>query len=201
MGLTEEYSTLRDELLQLFKEQSQLAFVTALTSAAIVYAVVDSPVPAGAGVAVWEVVLAGIAWKLTANYHRLYRVGTYVKVVHEMKGNPDHTPGINEPAWHTRIRIIGIPGTRLWRWGSGARANGWFLRLLGVCGLMLVVASWHKVWPPSIPEAVGTFLSAVAFVFLWLRTRALFRVHEMREDFEKALWKVIRNSDKTKPGA
>lgn len=55
--LSDEYNTLRAEMLQIFKEQSQLAFVTTIASAAILFGLLKTKVPAGIGVSVWMLLL------------------------------------------------------------------------------------------------------------------------------------------------
>lgn len=190
MSLTLEYEALRAELLQLYSEQSTLAFVSGITSAAIIFGLLQTPISPGIGVLVWHLILVGIAWKLTSNYDRIYRIAAYLKIVHELKANPSYIPTNDQPAWHYRTRLIRRKPSSTWKWGSGARADGLFLRLLGFAGALFLILASLSTGSPI--EGISWILVGISsYVFLWIQTQRLFSLRKVSDEFEQELWHLV----------
>lgn len=103
-----EYETLRQEILQLYREQTQLAFASALPLAGGLFLKQYPPDQKLLVLAAGLVLLSGLAFKLRANYYRIFCIGTYLSIIHERKGKAleDFHPGPCHPGWHTRWRKI-----------------------------------------------------------------------------------------------
>lgn len=185
--MTDEYGTLRNEMLQLFQEQSQLAFVTGIGSAAVLFGLLDTCVPAGAGVTVWLLVLLGIAKKVAGNYRRLYRIGSYIKIVHEQKGDPTYSPRIDEPAWVFRSRGIGTGRLTSWKWANGCQIDASFLRLLGAGGILFVALQLIEPLPLTLQKTVPALTALAVFLLLILETNKLSGVKSACDAFEREL--------------
>lgn len=104
-----EYKTLRDEILQLYREQAQLAFVSTLP---LLGSLVLGKRPENTNrwllLAAALTLLSGIAFKIRGNYWRIFLMGSFLAVIHERRGKPPEAfkPGPECPAWHTRWRKI-----------------------------------------------------------------------------------------------
>lgn len=190
VSMEREYETLRAEMLQLFTEQSQLAFATALSSGAILFGILQSDVPASFGVTVWLILLVGIAYKLAANYDKVYRIGTYLKVVHEHKACQNSPPVGFSLGWHFRSRILGgrVPG---WKWGTGARTEALFLRLLGLSGLLFTALSMLAKPDFGSASIAGNVAVILFYLLLVGTTRRLYGVKECMAAFESELWTLL----------
>ena len=197
MSLNSEYKTLRAELLQLYSEQSTLTFVSGITSAAVLFGLLQTETQQVIGVFVWHLILIGIAWKLFSNYRRIYRIAGYLKIVHELKAKITYTPAPDEPAWHYRTRSIGRRSAASWKWGSGARVDALFLRVLGFVGTLFPIASALSVWPPKSTDLVGVTFTIATFVFLLTQTQRLFRLRDESDRFEQSLWELLAEEAKT----
>ena len=191
--LSDEYNTLRSEMLQIFREQTQLAFATAIASAGILFALLNTSVPVGAGVAVWMLILIGISWKLTGNYNRLFRIGTYIKVIHEMNGDPSAVPGMADPAWIYRSRSIGQSKRGIWQCGSGSRIDAAFLQALGVGGFLFVAldlldtTKWDGEYVASAIVAMLAFMALIATTRTLAGTSGISKVKAFEEELRKQL--------------
>lgn len=193
--LKAEYETLRAELLQLYRENNNLTYATAIAGVAIVLASFKVNVPAAAGVAVWEAILVGISWKLAVNYRRIYRLGSYIKIVHEMKCDANFKPGFDDPAWHLRSRSIGMKGLNRWKWGSGAKAEGHFLRILGLVGLLFAAIATAHQTDIGLSTVLSIFLAIVLCVALYWGSEDLYHVEDAIDEFEAALLETLGKKD------
>jgi hypothetical protein len=183
-----EYQALRAEVLQLFHEQSGLTYVTALGSAAMLFAVFQGGLPVGLGAVLWELVLVGISWKLLGNYNRLYRLTTYIKVVHEQEFDTDRQPEKGHPAWLCRSRAIGeYPGAK-WKWGTGPKIDCRFLRLIGLGGPLLTLLGTDWSSPGPVPGAGWLTATVASYGYLYYSTRRLNTLREDSDWFERELF-------------
>ncbi len=187
MALEIEYQSLREEALQLFSEQTGLTYVTTLGSAAILFGVFQGGLAVGLGVLIWELLLTGIGWKLIANYNRLYRITTYLKVVHEQGLDSGCLPGPKNKAWLVRSRAVGEYPNAIWKWGSGPRIDCKFLRLLGAAGVLLTAlgTKWGSV--DVFAGLLWFALATAGFSYLFYQTRHLNTLHTNLDWFETQL--------------
>jgi hypothetical protein len=190
--LAEEYNTLRSELLQLFAEQSRLIYVSALTSAGMLFGLIQSAVPLGYIVAVLEVILAALALKSIANYNKIYRIGSYLKVVFEQQGIVEHIPPIDKIGWHYRSREIGWKSIGSWKWGVGARVDGRFLRFLGSGGFLILISQYQHIISGNIHFILSVILAFIACWFLWSQSKQLYNMSTNSKEFEYLITKSIK---------
>ncbi len=193
MQLDKEYETLRTELLQLYSEQSRLAFFSTISGLAVLFGLFKVGIPMGAGVVIWVMILIAITWKLTSNYHRIYRIGSYLRVIHEQKGDRDYSPKIDEPAWHYRTRKIGAEGIASWKIFSGSKADGRFIRLLGVAAVLSVISYIIFVSHNAI-DIYLTILSFALFMYLYFITGKLFKMKREADEFEEAYLRFVERN-------
>ena len=176
-AMATEYKTLRDEILQLYREQAQLAFV--------------SPVPLLGSLLIKDIslfdgrwlilaaaliLLGGISWKIRSNYYKIFCLGTYLAVVHERKGQDptNFRPGPAYAGWHTRWRKIDANPARypelkgqLGR--ATAQADAVFLSAIACAQIFLTVgrdiAAWTSIFPQSVSASDNPSIAILLLVF------------------------------------
>ena len=174
-----EYDTLRAEILQCYEQQVRLVFGAAVTAAAVVtVSLVDAPTMI-LGLPALLILLIGVCNKSVANYSRIYRIGSYLAVVHEQRGGPTDSvdPGPDTAAWHTRWRQAARAKSVTRTGGSGARAEAWFLLLLGVAGWALIGGNAREQFLDGFYAIVVLSLSIVLsliLLYFWVQLRQVF---------------------------
>ena len=181
-----EYETLRTEILQCYEQQTRLVFGAAITAAAALLATLESStiplvLPA------LLTILVGVCNKSVANYKRIYRIGSYIAVVHEQQGKPPEAfrPGPNVAAWSSRWREASRGGLISPAGGTGARAEAWFLLLLGAAGWGLIggsVAGQFFVNPTNIAAFSLSVVLSLILLYLWFQLTRVFRCSKRYED-------------------
>lgn len=191
--LQDEYKTLRDEVLQLYKDQLQLAFVTAASAIAAMLAFFAQR---GSDLNPWLwlsgilLLLIGVTQKIRANYFRIFCIGSYLSVMYERRGLSDAgeiaalVADVDRPGWHTRWRLIderaGPHRGRLGRAGAASDAMfifavalaAWFTcvgpRIGGTLEWVLKSGTLPTPEPiDGIAIACGTGLSCLLLYLLW----------------------------------
>ena len=171
--MLKEYDTLRSEILQIYGEQSRLVFVSGVAVVGIILAkLIGTSIPLFLLPSVLFIVLTGLGVKSWANYHRIFRIGTYLAVVHERRGAliKYFIPSAEQPAWHNRWREI---STKIWWVGSeGPFADAVFLAFLAIAGGFFIFAlpkaekitdalPWFQQHELTINIVLGAILAVV----------------------------------------
>jgi len=144
-----EYKTLRDEILQLYREQTQLAFVSSLPLLGSLV-LKDVSVLAAKWIILSAalILLGAISWKIRSNYYKIFCLGTYLGVIHERRGKEPTRfhPGPFRPGWHTRWRKIdAAPSLHLDLKGklgrATAQADAIFLGAIAIAQIILTIGN------------------------------------------------------------
>ena len=143
-----EYETLRAEVLQVYEQQMSLVFGATITAAVALFVTLIQSSAVLLGLPTLLTILIGICYKSIANYSRIYRIGSYIAVVHEQQGVPlaAFRPSPQTAAYHSRWRRAARSGLISRAGGSGAKAEAWFLLLLAVAGWVLIGGSIGEVF-------------------------------------------------------
>ncbi len=214
-ALAAEYKTLRDEILQLYREQTQLAFTSALP---LLGSLVVKDLPPVGGrwtmLAATLMLLAGISWKIRANYYKIFFIGTYLAVVHERQGKSpdDFNPGPTKAGWHTRWRRVDTKPARypklkgkLGR--ATAQADAVFIGAIAIALIILTVGNelaerfvsllearhgWPQ-WPtiaglsPHLVTILGAGTALVSLIFLCTNLVQLWNIQKHVVNYREEL--------------
>ena len=137
-----EYDTLRKEILNTYAEQTRLVFATAIMPAILLFARLNDVLDLVSILPVLLIIVIGIAFKSIANYSRIYRIGTYIAVVHEegRQGLPQPSP-LNA-SWHSSWRRV-KEKEKLWGVGNdGPWAESAFLLFVSMIGWLLAIKEY-----------------------------------------------------------
>jgi hypothetical protein len=155
-----EYDTLRAEILDIYREQTRLVFATAITGAFVLYAKQLESIPEGFILPAILTIILGIGIKSIANYHRLFRIGGYLSLVHEKFRQNRSVPTPREGAWHTtwsklrdtkNFRLVGM---------ESAIAEAVFLCLVAVLAWAVSIGTHHD-WANPVSLCLSIVLSVV----------------------------------------
>ncbi|MBI5353361.1 MAG: hypothetical protein HZB50_12040 [Chloroflexi bacterium] len=196
--MLQEYTSLRLEILQTYERQANLVYSAAITAAGtLIISLVQSQASLFS-LPILLVILMGISNKSIGNYIYIFRIGSYLTVVHEQQGmSADHfMPGPNTAAWHSRWRRLSrskelrknIP----YRIGAEAPLiESWFIGLLGLCGWVLVIGIF-KSDLFSDPFNIAIFcISVVLSLFLTIFLFQLASVNRISIHYENAFRNMI----------
>jgi hypothetical protein len=124
--LQDEYNTLRDEILQVYREQSTLVFTSALPAFGSLLASTKMAAhPWGFAIA-GLILLFAISEKVRSNYYKIFAIGSYLRTFHDRRGlaEEDYKLNPSAPGWHNRWR-------RLHKDWAKSKENKSILRNLG----------------------------------------------------------------------
>src|SRR5665811_1375564 len=140
-----EYNSLRDEILQIYSQQMNLTYRATITGAAAIIATLFRPEAILVGLPILLIVLIAICDRSISNYIRIFRIGSYLCVVHEQQGKTaeDFRPSPTKAAWHTRWRKLSRSeeGKKMnpWIGSEGARSEALFFFLISTIGWIWMI--------------------------------------------------------------
>ena len=163
-----EYDLLKGEILQAYDQQMNLIFGAGVTAvSALALSIIQSSVLL-IGLPVLLGILIGIVKKSISNYHRIYRIASYITIIHEQEGLPTGRDKLSlyHIAWHTRLRKIARSGALSWKGGGAAKADAFFLFLLGIGSWILVVGKFGTLLLDNFTNiALITFSLILTIIF------------------------------------
>lgn len=203
-----EYRTLRDEILQLYREQAQLCFVSSLSVLAGLAIKSGTDLTSRLGlVSASYFLLSGLTWRISANYYKIFCLGTYMSYVHECKGiDPaDYRPGPLRAGWHTRWRKIDASARQRVLNGklgqTPTHADAAFLSSVAIAVLILALGDVIGQLAPAISAirfnhpggtAVATGIAVVSATVLAWMLRRLVGVQSEVAKFAVELRRLIK---------
>ena len=220
--MASEYKTLRDEILQLYREQAQLAFASSLPLLGSL--LIKGPSEVGNKWLLLSsalLLLGGISWKIRANYYKIFCIGSYLAVVHERAGKApeDFSPGPMKAGWHTRWRKIDnepvrYPELKGQLGRASARADATFVGSVAAALIVFTVGSdiaklvafmisqkttpdeaglIHFLKTVSAPEYFAAALSLLALGILVFNLRQLWHIQLHVSKYREELEFMIRD--------
>lgn len=192
--LLREYESLRAELLQVFDQQVRLVFTAAISTVVALIGGLLSTDVILPGLPIFIGVLVCIASKSISNYKCIYRIGSYLAIFHEQRGQSEKEfrPGLNRAAWHSRWRKVARTKYTNWSENSGPSAEALFLFVLATGGWVMVIG---KLGPRLLSCTSNILLTLVAGTFSILLVYQLYslsHVIEFSQDYENAFRRLLQ---------
>lgn len=188
-----EYNSLREEILQLYDHQMNLIFGAAITVAGALLVTLIQSQAILAGLPILFAVLIGICLKSIANYNRIFRIGSYLTVVHEQQGKPEAAfrPGPEKIAWHTRWRRVhrneDLREKVPWVGAEAPQSEAVFLGLLGIAGWGLAAITLKENLVAGIMNFAVFTLSVLLTLSLFYFLYRLRNVRDVSKDYEEVI--------------
>ena len=204
--LKDENATLREEMLQLLREQSNLTYVSTLSFVAILIGAFQQISYLTQAVLLLELLLIGIALKVNANYKRLYLNDVYLRVVHENKCKKirlsKQNPSQPMLHWLSFKRVKSLAEKK----GSSVDVDAKFFRILGGSAIVSsflfalrtpsefgIITNYNEkcVDSASVGDWIPLVLLFTSYLLLWCFTIPLRKTLERSKRFEKEFWRVL----------